>query len=127
MKTTTLGLLAATGAAAAALFTCSPPAHADSQSALTQLHAHGFSNNEGDLAMLRVAYSVCTDIAAGGITGTDEAYDLWLRSGISTLDNARLFVVDAVDNLCPEFDHNGESNSNAAPSAPTPDFGPQKL
>lgn len=128
MKTTALGLLAATGAATVALLTIgAPAAHADSQSAITQLHAHGFTNNEGDTAMLRVAYSVCTDIAGGDVDGLDEAYSIWLRTGIVSLANAKLFVLDSVNNLCPEFNHNGEANSNAAPAAPTPDFGPQKL
>jgi hypothetical protein len=47
---------------------------------------------------------VCTDLSQGG-TGEQAAQDLWLHTGIVDIGYARLFVIAAVDNLCPAFDH----------------------
>lgn len=129
MKTITLGALAVAGAALGALFTGAPAAHADPQSAVDALHSHGFYNDMGDRAMLSVAYGVCQDLALHPINGEQAAYNLWLRTGIDALDDARQFVVDSVLNLCPEYSHPAAASSTAAPAPTSPrtDFGPRKL
>jgi hypothetical protein len=50
---------------------------------------------------------VCADLSMG-LNGEQAAQDLWLNTGIETITGARLFVIAAVVNLCPQYDHRGQ-------------------
>ena len=81
------------------------PAHADGNSFINDAHAHGYGNTYGDGAILNTGNSVCTYMH--NLNADQEAEILYKISGLPSLDSARVFVMLAVDDLCPEYDHTG--------------------
>jgi hypothetical protein len=77
-------------------------AKADSGDLVTWASNNGYTGSASTV-ILRGSL-VCADVAEGD-NGEQAARDLWLNTGIETIEDARQFVVAAVDNLCPQFDH----------------------
>jgi hypothetical protein len=69
---------------------------------------HGFTGTTQSV-MLRGSL-VCADVAEGD-NGEQAAQDLWRNTGIQDITDARLFVIAAVDALCPQFDHRSPAPS----------------
>lgn len=96
-------------------------AHADPDDLVSWAHSNGFNGTASTIVMR--GSLVCADLQVGG-NGEAAARDLWLNTGITDMDDARRFVIAAVDNLCVQFDHRGQAASTPAPTAT--DFGPVK-
>jgi hypothetical protein len=77
-------------------------AHADSGDLVTWAGNNGFQGSPQSV-ILRGAL-VCADLAEGD-SGEQAAQDLWVHTGIQNIEDARLFVIAAVDNLCAQYDH----------------------
>lgn len=99
---------AAVGGTIAAL--TAPDAHADSSSFLDAIHELGWYNaNTGDVGLLNQGYGVCRALAAG-VPGPQVGTYIYSHTNASVdPDDAVEFVVVAVENLCPQFDHRGET------------------
>lgn len=98
-------MVACGGSLAAAALTPAQ-AHADAGDLVTWAAANGF---RGTVQVIVTRGSlVCADVALGD-TGEQAALDLWLNTGIEALADARAFVVAAVENLCPQYDHRGQA------------------
>lgn len=82
-----------------------PDARADSGQLVDWAGNNGFVGTPQ--AVIIRGSLVCADLAMG-MNGEQAAQDLWLNTGIQTVPAARLFVIAAVVNLCPQFDHRGE-------------------
>lgn len=95
---------AATGAAIAA--STAAPAKADSSSFLDAVHALGWYNRAfGDVGLLNQGYSVCRALA-NGYDGQQVATVIYRNTGLDvSYDDAATFVVLAVSELCPVYDH----------------------
>lgn len=100
----------AAGAAIAAL--TAPPAEADSSSFLDAIHDLGWYNRAtGDVGLLDQGYAVCRALD-NGYNGQQVATVIYRSTDLSvSLDDAATFVILAVENLCPQFDHRGESTA----------------
>lgn len=113
MNTTTiarLGLSAALGAVCAAVFTYAPPAHADADGYLTDVIGMGFTHTDGVSGLLQLGYAICETLSIPGIDGNDVAREIYVNSGLSVSRADSIdIVIAAVENLCPEYDHRGES------------------
>ena len=98
---------AATGAAIA--FATAPDSHADSSSFLDAIHGLGWYNTvRGDVGLLDQGYAVCRAMGAGA-NGQQVAVVIYRNTGLDvSLDDAAEFVILAVENLCPQYDHRGE-------------------
>lgn len=98
---------AATGAAIAAL--TAAPAKADTGSFLDAVHDLGWYNRAtGDVGLLTQGYAVCNALA-DGYSGPQVARQVYRATDWSVdMDDAAMFVIVAVTNLCPEYDHRGE-------------------
>lgn len=98
---------AATGATIAAL--TAPTAEADSSSFLDAIHALGWYNRTtGDVGLLNQGYAVCRALDSG-MSGVAVARIIYRSTDLSVdMDDAATFVILAVTNLCPQFDHRGE-------------------
>ena len=97
----TLKVLSISALAAAGLLLASgATAQADADTFLNDAHAAGFFNGDGNLAMIGVGESVCSDMAKG-TSPSDEAHALWIISGMTDQDTAQQFVDIAVKDLCP--------------------------
>lgn len=103
-----LGLLAVGALIAATFFGCAT-AKADSGELVAWATSNGFSGSPQ--AVILRGSLVCADLA-GGDNGEQAARDLWLNTGIQDIGDARLFVIAAVDNLCPQFDHRGATGGS---------------
>jgi hypothetical protein len=86
-------------------------AHADSGDLVTWAGNNGFQGSPQSV-ILRGAL-VCADLAEGD-NGEQAAQDLWVHTGIQNIEDARLFVIAAVDNLCAQY---------LPPDAPAPAIG----
>lgn len=112
-----LGLvLVGLGATAALGVTAMPAAHADPDGLVAWAYSNGFTGIPAAISLRGAA--VCADLA-NGFNGEAAAQDLWLNTGIDNLSDARLFVIAAVDNLCPVFDHRHDAPAPVAPSIST--------
>lgn len=99
----------AVGAGIAASVLYAPQAHADSSSFLDRMHGLGWSNNSGDAYLLDNGLGVCRSLAAG-YTGPQVGAYVYTHTDLSvTVDDAVEFVTVAVEELCPSFDHRGQS------------------
>lgn len=79
-------------------------AKADSGDLVTWASDNGYTGTAQ--AVIIRGSLVCADLSMGD-TGEQASRDLWLHTGIADLQDARLFVIEAVDNLCPQFDSRG--------------------
>lgn len=97
----------ATGGGIAAL--TAPTAEADSSSFLDQIHALGWYNRvTGDVGLLDQGYAVCRALDSG-LDGQQVARIIYRSTDLSVdINDAATFVILAVENLCPQFDHRGE-------------------
>jgi hypothetical protein len=94
------------GAAATALISC-PSASADTQDFLNDLYAHGWYSHGGDASLVRGGYIVC-QMMAQGYNGVYAAESVYRNTGADvTADDAAEFVIFAVEDLCPQYDHRG--------------------
>lgn len=118
MKITTLAALAVTGAASAVTFLGAAPAHADSSDLIAWARSVGFTGTDSAISVR--GSLVCADIMQGA-DGEQAAHDLWDNTDITDLNSARIFVIHAVDELCPEYDHRG---TPIAPTTMVDPFGP---
>lgn len=100
----------AVGAGIAASVLCAPEAHADSSSFLDQIHGLGWYNNiRGDVGLLTQGYAVCRALGAGA-NGAEVAEVIYRNTNLSVdYNDAAEFVFISVDNLCPQYDHRGET------------------
>lgn len=106
-----LALSAALGAVLAAAAIHAPAARADSSSFLTRTHAHGWYNDRGDAWLLDSGYQVCRQLDRG-YTGTQIARNIYRTTDTSvTAADAVEFVILAVEELCPWFDHRGQGQA----------------
>lgn len=82
-----------------------PSARADSADFLDEMHQMGFYHDGGDAHLLDSGYAVCRAMSVGA-TGNMVANAIYVNTGwdISWQDSID-FVVSAVENLCPEYDH----------------------
>lgn len=80
----------------------SAPAKADPEDLTVWAATHGFVGTN-QTVLLRGSL-VCADLAMGD-NGEQAAQDLWLNTGIADINAAGLFVIAAVDALCPQYDH----------------------
>jgi hypothetical protein len=81
------------------------PAKADTSSFLSDIHEAGFVNvSRGDSAFLEAGFSICTDLSNPFMNGEIVAENIYQNSQLS-LPDARQFVVIAVEDLCPAYDH----------------------
>lgn len=101
---------AATGATLAAL--TGPPAHADSSGFLDRIHSLGWYNRAtGDVGLLTQGNAVCRSLASG-LDGNQVATIIYRNTGYDvTYDDAATFVVIAVEELCPQFDHRDQGQA----------------
>lgn len=84
-----------------------PTAHADNQSFLTDLYAHGWYAHRGDAGLLSNGYQVCSMLNT--TTGDHVAEYVYRNTDQSvTVADALEFVVLAVQDLCPWHDHRGQ-------------------
>jgi hypothetical protein len=90
------------GAIAAAGVMTMPAAHADPDGLVAWARGAGFTGST--VSIQTRGALVCADLDNGD-NGEQAAFDLWLNTGIVALSDARLFVIAAVDQLCPQFDH----------------------
>lgn len=112
-KITWWAACAATGAAIAAL--TAAPAKADSASFLAVVHAMGWYSSAGDADLLDAGYAACSLLSIPGNDGNDVAAAIYRNTGWDVdIDDARLFVIAAVENLCPEFDNRGQTQGDVA-------------
>lgn len=110
MKRTLVGTIGA----ALATIALAAPAHASPDSDLLQdLRNAGFYNTNpaGNSQLVYDAHRVCTYLDTTNNTGEDIAQQIFVNSQLASITQARQFVMIAVDNLCPQFNHNGESSS----------------
>lgn len=98
----------AVGATIAAL--TAPDARADSSSFLDAIHDLGWYNKvSGDVGLLDQGYAVCRALD-NGYNGQQVATVIYRNTGLDvSLNDAAEFVILAVENLCPQFDHRGET------------------
>jgi hypothetical protein len=113
MNTHTFRRLAASvalGAGIAATVLSAPDAHADSSDFLDQIHELGFFNaTGGDVALLSQGYGVCRALA-DGVPGPQVGVYVYTHTDASVgAEDAVNFVVVAVETLCPQFDHRGDT------------------
>lgn len=97
-------ILIAALAAAAALIGAAP-AQADSSDFLDRVQDLGWYDNRGDAYLLDNGYLVCR-LLARGYDGNDVARGIYRNTGLDvTAADAIGFVIIAVEELCPQFDH----------------------
>ena len=96
----------AVGTTAAVL--TAPDSHADSSGFLDDIHSLGWYNSlRGDVGLLDQGYAVCRAMD-GGANGQQVATVIYRNTGLDvSLEDAATFVVLAVQNLCPQYDHRG--------------------
>lgn len=82
------------------MLSCVPYAHADSITFLMMAHQLGFVNTQGDAGILVQGQRVCAGLDAG-FSQEAVATNMWYENRYLTPDQARLFVVMAVQGLCP--------------------------
>lgn len=106
------GAIAAT-LSGAALFGGVGSAHADDVSFLRTMAADGFTDGAGGSHLLHNGYAVCD--ALNYANGEVVAHQVWLspKTDFSSEQVAKMFVVDAVTELCPWQDHSGNAKTNA--------------
>lgn len=99
----------ALGAGFGAALLHAPAAHADSYSFLDEIHDQGwYSRESGDSGLLNQGYAVCRALASG-MDGATVAGIIYRSTGVSvSAADAVGFVIVAVENLCPEFDHRNQ-------------------
>ena len=97
MKRVVVGMV---GALTAMSLWLAYPANADSNSFISDAHAAGFFNDGGDATMLQAGYQVCVHLS-NGLDGEQEAQNLYQISHINSIQQARSFVIIAVEDLCP--------------------------
>jgi hypothetical protein len=78
---------------------------ADSSSFLDTIHDLGWYNRlHGDVGLLNQGYGVCRALDAGA-NGAQVASVIYANTGLDvSREDAAIFVVVAVENLCPQFD-----------------------
>ncbi len=86
-----------------------PRADADSSSFLDVIHDLGWYNRAyGDVGLLNQGYAVCRALDSGA-NGAQVAGVIYANTGLDvSREDAAIFVIVAVENLCPQFDHRGE-------------------
>ena len=84
-----------------------PPASADSGDFLNRVQDLGWYDDRGDAYLLDNGWSVCRAMSRG-YSGTQVAWDIY-RNTDSSVDanDAAEFVIIAVEELCPQYDHRG--------------------
>lgn len=92
-----------------AVFTA-PDAAADSSSFLDTVHDLGWYNRiSGDVGLLNQGYGVCRALSKG-YNGAQVAGVIYENTGLDvSREDASIFVIVAVENLCPQFDNRGET------------------
>ena len=100
----------ALGAGIAASVLYAPSAHADSSSFLDQIHALGWYDRvDGDVGLLNRGYGVCRALA-NGVSGPQVGAWIYTHTDATVgTEQAAEFVIISVDELCPSFDHRGQS------------------
>jgi hypothetical protein len=85
-----------------------PDAAADSSSFLDTVHDLGWYNRaSGDVGLLNQGYAVCRALDAG-YNGAQVASVIYENTGLDvSREDAAVFVIVAVENLCPQFDNRG--------------------
>lgn len=85
-----------------------PDAAADSSSFLDTIHDLGWYNRAyGDVGLLNQGYAVCRALD-NGYNGAQVASVIYANTGLDvSREDAAIFVVVAVENLCPQFDQRG--------------------
>lgn len=105
-----LALSAALGAVLAAAVTHAPVARADAGSFLDEMDSYGFFHTDGPGGLLQLGFAVCSMLSTPGVDGNDAARAIYRNTGLSIDANDSLnIVIISVENLCPEYDHRGES------------------
>ena len=102
MNTRALLLLVGAGGIAAAAILHAPQAHADdaTDTFLQDARSIGFINP--DQLLIGIGYQVCSALAAGN-SGSDIAETIYLSTDWTvSLQDAQLFTLAAVNNLCPQ-------------------------
>lgn len=74
-------------------------AHADDETLLAQLHAHGFYDGNGGSGLVHNAHRVCALLDQED--GRQVAHDMYLHTDLASESSAAEFVVIAANNLCP--------------------------
>jgi hypothetical protein len=82
-----------------------PDSGADSSSFLDVIHDLGWYNRAyGDVGLLNQGYAVCRALDAG-YNGAQVAGVIYANTGLDvSREDAAIFVIVAVENLCPQFD-----------------------
>ena len=90
-----------------AVFTA-PGSQADSSSFLDTVHGLGWYNRiSGDVGLLNQGYAVCRALD-NGHNGAQVADVIYENTGLDvSYEEAAVFVIVAVENLCPQFDQRG--------------------
>jgi len=100
--------VAAVGTTLAAVAISAPPAHADTQDFLYDVHAQGWYG--GDAGLAANGFKVCRMLnSATGDVVAEYVYEN-TTSSVSRRDAAE-FVILAVAHLCPQHDHSGQTNA----------------
>lgn len=99
----------ALGAGFGAFLIHAPAARADSASFLAVVHSLGWYSSAGDADLLDAGYAACSMLSIPGNDGNDVARAIYRNTGLDvSIADAQLFVIAAVENLCPEFDHRNQ-------------------
>jgi len=93
-------LIATTLAAGGLLLASAGTASADTDQFLTDAGKAGFTNQDGNQALIKVGETICTAVT-NGESADAIAHDLWHISQLSSLDMASTLVSISVKDLCP--------------------------
>lgn len=105
-----LKMISGVSVLAAAGLVFAPVVHADAQSFIASLRAHGWTADGGDYHLLRNGNMVCSMLSEPGVNGLDVAASFYRNTDSSvSYNDAAEFVLLSVQHLCPWLDGNSSS------------------